>query len=94
MKYIGATDWFIRWPFIYEGILIGLIGALIAFLLVAYIYSFAEPRLSKYIVEFGSEFSSVKFGSVGGRLALIYAGISIVIGGSGSVMSIRKHLHV
>ncbi len=29
MKYIGATDWFIRWPFIFEGIIIGLIGALI-----------------------------------------------------------------
>lgn len=94
MKYIGATDWFIRWPFIYEGIWIGIIGAMVAFLIVAYIYSFAEPKLSNYIVEFGREFSSVKFGSVGGKLALIYVGISVIIGGSGSVMSIRKHLHV
>jgi cell division transport system permease protein len=94
MKYIGATDWFIRWPFIYEGILIGIMGAIIAFLLVAYIYSFVEPRLSSYVVEFGKEFSTVKFGSVWGTLALIYAGISAVIGASGSIMSIRKHLHV
>jgi len=94
MKYIGATDWFIRWPFIYEGILIGILGALLAFLLVAYIYSFAEPRLNSYIVEFGKEFSTVKFKSVGGTLALIYLGISTAIGISGSVMSIRKHLRV
>jgi cell division transport system permease protein len=33
MKYIGATDWFIRWPFIVEGVLIGLGGAVIAYLL-------------------------------------------------------------
>ena len=94
MKYIGATDWFIRWPFIYEGILIGIIGAVIAFLLVAYIYSLAEPRLSNYLVGFGSGFDTVKFGSVWGTLALIYAGVSAAIGASGSMMSIRKHLHV
>ncbi len=91
MKYIGATDWFIRWPFIFEGILMGLLGALIAFLLVAYIYSFVQPKLS---TQFGSGFSLVQFGSVWATLVLIYAGVSAVIGATGSVMSIRKHLHV
>jgi len=94
MKYIGATDWFIRWPFIYEGILIGILGAIIAFVLVAYIYSLAEPKLNNDLVAFGKVFGTVKFGTVWGTLALIYAGISAAIGASGSVMSIRKHLHV
>lgn len=94
MKYIGATDWFIRWPFIYEGILIGIIGAFIAFLLVAYIYSLVEPILSTDLAMFGSEFATAKFSSVWGELALIYLGVSAAIGASGSVMSIRKHLHV
>ncbi|HEY5583026.1 MAG TPA: permease-like cell division protein FtsX [Ruminiclostridium sp.] len=94
MKYIGATDWFIRWPFIYEGIFIGIIGAVMAFLMVAYLYSFIEPKLSNNLVSFGSGFSIVKFQSVWGTLALFYAGVSIVIGASGSVMSIRKHLKV
>lgn len=94
MKYIGATDWFIRWPFIYEGILIGIIGAIIAFVLVAYIYSLVEPMLSNDLVVFGNGFATVKFKSVWGMLALIYVGVSSVIGASGSVMSIRKHLHV
>ena len=94
MKYIGATDWFIRWPFIYEGVLIGIIGALIAFVLVAYIYSLVEPMLSHDLVIFGSGFATVKFKSVWGMLALIYVGVSSVLGASGSLMSIRKHLHV
>ncbi|OPX45486.1 cell division protein FtsX [Ruminiclostridium hungatei] len=91
MKYIGATDWFIRWPFVFEGILIGLLGATIAFVLVAYIYSFAQPRLAE---EFSGGLEMVQFGSEWGTLVLIYLGISAVIGASGSIMSIRKHLHV
>jgi cell division transport system permease protein len=91
MKYIGATDWFIRWPFVFEGILIGLLGAVIAFVLVAYLYSFAQPKLTE---QFKNGLEMVQFNGVWGTLVLIYAGISIVIGASGSVMSIRKHLHV
>ncbi len=91
MKYIGATDWFIRWPFVFEGILIGLLGAIIAFVLVAYLYSFAQPKLA---AQFAEGFEMVQFSGVWGTLVLIYAGISAIIGASGSVMSIRKHLHV
>lgn len=44
MKYVGATNGFIRWPFIVEGIIIGLISALITVLLVGLIYNFATNR--------------------------------------------------
>jgi len=91
MKYIGATDWFIRWPFVFEGILIGLLGALIAFVIVAYIYGFAQQKLT---TEFASGLDMVQFGDAWGMLVLIYIGISSLIGASGSAMSIRKHLHV
>ncbi|EMS70845.1 permease-like cell division protein FtsX [Ruminiclostridium cellobioparum] len=91
MKYIGATDWFIRWPFVFEGVLMGFLGAVIAFVLVAYIYGFAQPRLSE---QFSGGFEMVQFGGVWSTLILIYVGISALIGASGSVMSIRKHLHV
>ncbi len=91
MKYIGATDWFIRWPFVFEGILMGLLGAIIAFVLVAYLYGFAQPRLSE---QFSGGFEMVQFGGVWSTLVLIYVGVSALIGASGSVMSIRKHLHV
>ncbi len=91
MKYIGATDWFIRWPFIFEGILIGILGAVIAFVLVAYIYSFAQPKLA---AELASGLEMVQFSIVWGTLVLVYLGISAIIGAAGSIMSIRKHLHV
>lgn len=91
MKYIGATDWFIRWPFVFEGILIGILGAAIAFVLVAYIYSLAQPRLAE---EFSGGLEMVQFGSAWGTLVLTYLGLSALIGASGSIMSIRKHLHV
>ncbi len=91
MKYIGATDWFIRWPFVFEGILMGLLGAIIAFVLVAYLYGFAQPRLSE---QFSGGFEMVQFGGVWSTLVLIYMGVSALIGASGSVMSIRKHLDV
>ena len=46
MKYIGATDWYIRWPFLMEGMLLGLFGAVISSGLVALMYSLLENRLS------------------------------------------------
>ena len=39
MKYIGATDWFIRLPFIVEGVIIGLVGAIMSFSIVNFIYA-------------------------------------------------------
>lgn len=94
MKYIGATDWFIRWPFIFEGILIGLTGALIAFVLISYLYGFAEPRVTKSLLTLGNGFEIMDFKYVWSTLVLFYMGVSALIGASGSVMSIRKHLHV
>lgn len=45
MKYVGATNWFIRWPFIVEGIIIGIVAALITILVIGLIYNFATGEL-------------------------------------------------
>ena len=94
MKYIGATDWFIRWPFIFEGIIIGIVGAVIAFFLVAYIYNLLEPRVSKNLVTFGNEFAIMGFRSLWASLISCYCIISVLIGSLGSAISVRKHLKV
>ena len=53
MKFVGATDWFIRWPFIFEGVIIGIIGALVAFGLVSwgYISILGQTKTTDLFVE-------------------------------------------
>ncbi len=46
MKYIGATDWFIRWPFIFEGIIIGLVGAIVPIVITYASYNSIVNRLT------------------------------------------------
>ncbi len=90
MKYIGATDWFIRWPFIIEGIIIGILGAVIAFVLVGYGYTFAVNSLTTQIklIKF------IKLNQIGFYIILVYLIVGAIIGAIGSFISIRKHLRV
>jgi len=95
MKYIGSTDWFIRWPFVVEGVIIGLVGATIAFLLTGFGYSTIESRfnndLSNITINF---FRIISFGEVRALIILSYALLGSVVGAIGSVISIRKYLRV
>lgn len=90
MKYIGATDWFIRLPFIVEGVIIGLVGAIMSFGIVNFIYArvFNRFDLSLYGLEMihKSEFYS--------GLILNMLLIGVVVGALGSMVSIRKYLRV
>ena len=94
MKYIGATYWFIRWPFLIEGILIGIIGSLIPVALVwtgySHVVSAAQEAmpLIEEIVEFrpGNEIFVLLFPFV--------ICLGALIGAAGSIISVRRHLHV
>ena len=90
MKYLGATDWFIRLPFIVEGVIIGLVGAIMSFGIVNFIYArvFNRFDLSLYGLEMihKSEFYS--------GLILNMLLIGVVVGALGSMVSIRKYLRV
>ncbi|MCX7923131.1 MAG: permease-like cell division protein FtsX [Clostridia bacterium] len=95
MKYIGATDWFIRWPFIIEGIIIGLVGALFAFVFVSYLYNMAEVKINKDLIKIS--FNSIRFvrlSEIGVTVIGIYSIIGVAVGSIGSIFSIRKYLHV
>ncbi len=52
MKYVGATDWFIRWPFIIEGILLGILGALISVIILYGLYGFAQTKAADMLLGF------------------------------------------
>lgn len=94
MKYVGATDWFIRWPFIFEGIFIGLIGSLIPVILCTLMYGkinnliYENMPFIKNYIEFKDTFSM--FLIVAPSTILL----GILLGAIGSVNSIKKHLNV
>jgi cell division transport system permease protein len=88
MKYIGATDWFIRWPFVIEGVTLGLIGAVIAVLLIWISYAYASNLITKNLMLF----DMVTAGALIHRIGFSFCMLGIVIGGVGSGFSIRKFL--
>ena len=94
MKYVGATDWFIRWPFIIEGIIIGLIGAVLPMLVGMPMYGKTVSLFYNHI-PFVENF--VRFRVVGDVFSFVLPAaliFGILLGVVGSVTSIRKHLQV
>lgn len=95
MKYIGATDWFIRWPFIIEGVIIGFTGAFLAFILIYYSYSAVESNINSDLTRISIDFIQfVKVHDVGFQIIIIYLLFGIIVGALGSLISIRKYLRV
>lgn len=95
MKYIGATDWFIRWPFFVEGVIIGFAGSLVAFIATSYGYNMLENKFNQDLVNVSIDFIKlIKLNTIGLKILLYYSVIGIVVGALGSFLSIRKYLHV
>jgi len=92
MKYIGATDRFIRIPFVLEGLIIGFLGAVLAFLVVFWGY-FALVNYMENSLNFGI-FKLVRAGQVAPMISVIFVVFGSLIGVVGSTISMRKHLHV
>jgi cell division transport system permease protein len=90
MRYVGATAWFVRWPFIIEGLILGLIGAILAASLLAWGYYFAVRSLAAAIPfwPFVAPWPLLQ------RLALALLGLGALIGVVGSGMSVRRYLDV
>ena len=94
MKYVGATDWFIRWPFVIEGIIIGIVGAAIPIIIAWPLYNklvdviYAQIPMVQNLVsfKFGIDIFSVLL-----PFALLFGALLGVIG---STISLRKHLNV
>ncbi len=94
MKYIGATDFFVRFPFVIEGMLIGAIGALIP---VGIIYVLYNKVIEYIMVEFSTLTQLLSFLSVDeifGILLPVSVLMGVGIGFLGSMITVRKHLRV
>ena len=92
MRLVGATNWFIRWPFFLEGLWLGIIGSILPVTIVGityyYMYEFLSPKLKGNFIQM-LDFNPF-FYQVAGLLILMGA----VIGVWGSLMSVRKFLKV
>ncbi|HAF11140.1 MAG TPA: permease-like cell division protein FtsX [Candidatus Limnocylindria bacterium] len=88
MKLVGATDWFVRWPFILEGMLVGALGAVAA---TAVVLVAAGPVMGAMVnfieilpLSFGTTFVWQLVGSV--------FALALAVGGGGAMLSVRAHL--
>ena len=92
MKMVGATNGFIRWPFVYEGILLGLLSAVIAFFLQWGIYVLVGRAISGE--DTISLITVLPFQPMALRVLGVFVLTGFVIGAGGSVLAIRKFLQV
>lgn len=90
MKFVGATDWFIRWPFIIEGMIIGFVGSLLASLLLYFLYK----SIFGYIVSTMFLVSLVPPSFILGVLTWGFLAGGTIIGALGSIVALRKFLDV
>ena len=92
MKMVGATDAFIRTPFVIEGLILGLLGGLLGFLAEWGLYSALAGNLMNSLT--GSFLSLIPFRTVMFPLLIAYLGIGVLIGAFGGVSAIRNYLKV
>lgn len=89
MKLVGATDWFIRWPFVIEGVMLGAFGGVLAVLsLTVGKVAFIDPLLSDFALLRAPE--TMGFGI----LAVVLLGASVGVSAMGSGLSLRRFLKV
>ena len=92
MRMVGATNGFIRWPFVYEGFLFGFLGAAIAFFLQWTLYEAVAKGVDAN--DALQLIHIIPFSQLWAPVAAVFAGAGIVIGVGGSLSAIRKFLQV
>jgi cell division transport system permease protein len=89
MKLVGATDWFIRWPFVLEGMLVGALGGVLAVLLLAVVkIALVDPLAADYALIAAPQTMNFPL------LIIVLLGASIGVSALGSGLSLRRFLRV
>ncbi|MGD6968466.1 permease-like cell division protein FtsX [Rossellomorea vietnamensis] len=92
MKLVGATNWFVRWPFILEGLWLGVLGSIIPIAIVStgyyYAYQFIEPKLRNHFIQI-LDYTPFIY-----QVNFLIILMGCLIGAWGSFMSVRKFLRV
>ncbi len=88
MKAVGATNWFIRWPFMVEGVNLGIISCFVSFFMLIAIYSGIQYICAGFI----ESFKLVDFWDYAWYILGIFAAIGVFTGSVGSLISMGKYL--
>ena len=88
MKLVGATDWFVRWPFVLEGMLVGTLGAVAALTVVV----IAAGPVTSSLVAFLEIVPLSLESAFLWQLAASVFGLALLVGGAGAMLSVRAHL--
>jgi len=94
MKYIGATDFFVRSPFVVEGMLIGVIGTIIPLLLIYFLYDVVIGFIRERFSVLSQLLTFLTIQEIFHVLIPISLAIGLGIGFLGSIITVRKHLRV
>ncbi len=94
MKYVGATNGFIRWPFMVEGMLIGIMAVLLSVLILGGAYNGVSSQIEQSLAEGNMFVTLLSTKDIFGTLTIIYLCLGIGIGAIGSAISMRKYLEV
>ncbi len=90
MKAVGATNWFIRWPFLVEGVIIGIVSALLSYGFIFLLYAAAEKVLASMFAILGN--TMVPFENCVWTLLIAFVATGVVTGALGSFMSLGRYL--
>ena len=94
MKYVGATNSFIRWPFIVEGIILGIISGLLSVAIIGIAYTLIANKLATIPLMILIDWKLIQFKDMFSLILLVYMGLGIGIGIIGSSISMKKYLDV
>lgn len=94
MKYIGATDFFVRSPFVLEGMLIGVVGAALPLWMIYGIYNYVLVYIAERFNILGNFLNFLPVEEIFSFLTPVSIGVGAGIGFLGSIITVRKHLHV
>ena len=94
MKYVGATNSFIRWPFMVEGMLIGLISVLISLLILSVIYNAVIAQIQQSLINGMINIPLLTFQELFKTLLTVYLVLGLGVGALGSAISMKKYLEV
>ncbi len=90
MKLVGATNWFIRWPFLIEGITVGFFGALVATAVVLAVNNYLLGKVSDNLAFLAVPIDAVPYILV----TVVLLAVGVVIGAAGSAIGLRRFLRV